>query len=288
MSRIARTPAKPSRRMVLCLGAAATAAVVAGSAGLANAPVAKADVTDTDVLTSLVGALDPSALSAADTFVGAADPAETVNAANAISYLIDAFFPSQFSATGAPQGVLGLGGYYLDTYLFGPNGLLPFVDNFLEPFVLALTGSTAADAAGAVVMGAADSAETVAAANAISYLIDAFFPSQFSATGAPQGVLGLTGYFLDNYLFGPTAIFHGVDAFLEPFVLELTGSTATEAASAAAVGAVDPVTDLFGALDPSALVGTLEPGAVLGGLDPSAFNVLDSVVDALVGTGTLF
>jgi hypothetical protein len=203
---MSRTPAKRSYQIAVCLGTAASTAVIAAAINFGTAPLARADVTDGDAVTALVGALDPNPLSAADAVVGMADPAETVSEANAFSYLIDAFFPSQFSATGAPTGLLGLGGYFLDTYLFGPNGLLPFVDNFLEPFVL-----------------------------------------------------------------------------------ELTGTTTTEAATAAAVGAVDPVTDMFGALDPGALVSTIEPGAVLGGVDPGgAFSVLDSVVDALVGTGTLF
>src|ERR1700760_3076958 len=145
MSRIARTPAKRGSQIALSLGTAASAAVVAATMSLGNAPVAKADVTDLDALTSAVSSINPAPLSPADALVGWADPAETVNSANAISYLIDFYFPSQFTSTGAPAGVLGLGGYVLDQYLFGPNGLLPFVDKFLDPFVPDITGTPMTD-----------------------------------------------------------------------------------------------------------------------------------------------
>ena len=111
--------------------------------------------------------------------------------------------------------------------------------------------------------------ETVPVADAISYLIDALDPNQFTSTGAPAGVFGLVGYYLDNYLFGPNGIFPSVDVSLEPFVEELVSSLPASAASAAPVG-VDPVSDLVGVFD------------------PSAFNAFDTVVDGLAGWGTLF
>ena len=106
-------------------------------------------------------------------------------------------------------------------------------------------------------------------ADAISYLIDALDPAQFTASGAPAGVFGIVGYYLDFYLFGPTSLFPSVDAFLEPYVLDLVGLLPSSAADAASV-AVDPVGDLVGAFD------------------PGAFNAFDSVIDGLFGSSTLF
>ena len=64
MSRNARTPAPPSRRIALGFGTAAGAAVIAASFSMGTAPVAGADVSDADAVSSLAGALDPSAFSA--------------------------------------------------------------------------------------------------------------------------------------------------------------------------------------------------------------------------------
>jgi hypothetical protein len=190
MSRNARTPAPRSRRIALGFGTAAGAAVVAASLSMGTAPVAGADVSDADAVSSLAGALDLDALSAAS------------------------------------------------------------------------VGDAAA--------GVADPAESVPEADAISYLIDAIAPNQFTSSGAPAGVFGLLGWYLDDYLFGPNAPFYEVDAFLEPYVLDLVKSLPADAASAATVGGADPVSD------------------VIGALDPSAFNALDSVIDGLVGASTLF
>ena len=218
MSRNARTPAPPSRRIALSFGTAAGAAVIAASFSMGTAPVAGADVSDADAVSSLVGALDPSA----------------------------------FSAASVPD--------------------------------------TAA--------GVPDAAETVASADAISYLIDALCPDQFTSSGAPAGVFGLVGYYLDNYLFGPTAIFPGVDAFLDPYVEELVSSLPSGAASAATVGDTDPISDLIGALDPSTFNALGAPDDLLGtlasGLDADLLaslglgTPLDSVIDGLVGSSTLF
>jgi|SRR5271163_2855500 hypothetical protein len=187
MSRNARTPAPRSRRIALGFGTAAGAAVIAASLSMGTAPVAGADVSDADAVSSLAGALDLDALSAA----------------------------------------------------------------------------SFADAAAGVPAAVSDT-------DAISYLIDALDPDQFTSSGAPAGVFGLLGYYLDEYLFGPTGIFPSVDAFLEPYVEDLVKSLTSDAASASTVGAADPVSD------------------VIGALDPSAFNPLDSVIDGLVGSSTLF
>src|SRR6202000_334026 len=117
MSRNARTPAPSSRRIALGFGTAAGAAVIAASLSMGTAPVAGADVSDADVVSSLAGALDPTAFSAASV----ADPAESVPEADAIGYLIDALDSNQFTSSGLPAGLFGTLGYYLDTYLFGPN-----------------------------------------------------------------------------------------------------------------------------------------------------------------------
>jgi hypothetical protein len=78
------------------------------------------------------------------------------------------------------------------------------------------------------------------------------------------------GYYLDFYLFGPTGADPNVDVSLEPFVEELVSSLPASAASAATVGVADPASGLIGAFD------------------PSAFNALDSVIDGLAGSSTLF
>jgi hypothetical protein len=172
MSRNARTPAPPSRRIALGFGTAAGAAVIAASFSMGTAPVAGADVSDADAVSSLVGALDPSAFSAAsvaDTAVGVPDAVETVPSADAISYLIDALDPNQFTSTGAPAGLFGLVGYYLDSYLYGPNTYFSFVDAFLDPYVEDLVSSLPAA-----------SAATVGDADPASGLIGAFDPSAFN------------------------------------------------------------------------------------------------------------
>ena len=161
-----------ARRIALSFGTAAGAAVIAASFSMGTAPKAGADVSDADAVSSLVGALDPGALSAAsvaDTALPAAT--ETVPVADAISYLIDALDPNQFTSTGAPAGVFGLVGYYLDTYLFGPNGIFPSVDALLDPSVEELVSSLPASAASAATVGV----------DPVSDLVGAFDPSAFNA-----------------------------------------------------------------------------------------------------------
>ena len=150
---------------------------------MGTAPVAGADVSDADAVSSLVGELDPSAFSAAsvadtaaslaDTAVGVADPAENVPHRSCDQPLIiDAFFPNQFTDTGAPAGVLGLAGYYLDEYLIGPDGIFPFVDRFLDPFVLEFVKLFTSSAPDVATVGVA--------VNPVSGLIGAFDPSAFN------------------------------------------------------------------------------------------------------------
>ena len=190
MSRNTRTPAPRSRRIALSFGTAAGAAVIAASFSMGTAPVAGADVSDADAVSSLVGELDPSAFSAggvADAAVGVADPAETVPTADAVSYLIDAFFPSQFTSSGAPAGVLGLAGYYLDEYLIGPSGLFPFVDAFLDPYVLEFVSLFTSSAPDVATLGIADP---------VSGLIGAFDPSAFTALDSViDGLVGSSTLF---------------------------------------------------------------------------------------------
>ncbi|MGA9494000.1 MAG: hypothetical protein WBV80_27675 [Mycobacterium sp.] len=162
-----------ARRIALSFGTAAGAAVIAASFSMGAAPKAGADASDADAVSSLVGALDPSALSAAsvaDTALPAAT--ETVPSADAISYLIDALDPAQFTSTGGPAGVFGIVGYYLDTYLYGPNGLFPGVDAFLAPYVQDLVNLLPSGAASAATLGVADP---------VSDLVGAFDPSAFNA-----------------------------------------------------------------------------------------------------------
>ncbi|MCV7331113.1 hypothetical protein [Mycobacterium cookii] len=182
MSLNARISAPHGRKMAVSFCTAAGAAVIAASFSLGTAPVAGADVSDADAVSSLVGALDPSALSAAS-LAEAALPAatETVPVANAISYLIDALDPAQFTATGAPAGVFGLVGYYLDFYLFGPTSIDPAVDAFLEPYVVDLVNSLGSTAASAATAGV----------DPVSELVGAFDPGAFGAfDSVVDGLLG--------------------------------------------------------------------------------------------------
>jgi hypothetical protein len=204
MSRNARTLAPRSRRIALGFGTAAGAAVIAASFSMGTASVAGADVSDADVVSSLVGELDPSAFSAAsvaDTAVGVPDATETVASADAISYLIDALCPDQFTSSGAPAGVFGLVGYYLDTYLFGPTAIFPGVEELVS----------------SLPSGAA-SAATVGDADPVSDLIGALDPNAFNALDVADGGLGDLASSLD--LMAPTGL---ADA-LGPVIDGLLGS----------------------------------------------------------------
>jgi hypothetical protein len=267
MSRNARTPTSRGRRIALSFGTAVGAAVVAASISMGTPPVAGADVSDADAISHLAGALDSNAVSAA----GVPD-------VDAISHLIEAFDPNAFSSSGAPTDALGLLGYGLDTYLLGPTGL----DALLAPDVDELVGS--------VTVGSTPPSDP----DPVSDLIGAFDPNAFSSSGAPTDALGLLAYGLDTYLLGPT----GLGDALDPIVDDWLSSLPSGAASAASVLDADPVSDLIGAVDPSAFSTLGAPTDVLGelasGLDTSLLvptglgAALDPIIDGLVGAGTLF
>jgi len=244
MNRNAHRPAPRGRRFALGCGTAAGAAVIAASISMGTAPVAGADTSESDVASYLIGAVEAHALSAAG-----------VPESDAVSYFIEALDPEAFSSSGAPTDALGLLGYGLDTYLLGPTGL----DAVLEPYVVDLVGT--------VTVGSPPTYT-----DAVSELIMAFDPNAFSATGAPTDALGLLGYGLDMYLLGPS----GIDNLLAPLVADFLASLPSGAAS---VLDADPVSDVIGALDPSALSSLGLPDGVLGGA------LLDPVVDGLLGSG---
>jgi hypothetical protein len=91
------------------------------------------------------------------------------------------------SGPSAPAGVFGVVGYYLDTYMFGPNGDFPGVDAFLEPYVEELVSSLPSGAASAATVGVADP---------VSGLIGAFDPSAFNALDSViHGLVGSSTLF---------------------------------------------------------------------------------------------
>jgi hypothetical protein len=252
-----------ARRIALSLGTAAGAALIAGSISMGTAPVAGADVLGADAVSDLIGAADSQALAAAG-----------VSNTLALSYLIEAFDPNSFSAAGAPTDALGLFGYYTDTYLLGPTGL----DAELAPLVQELVGT--------ITVGS-----PATDADPLSDLVAAFDPNSFTAAGAPTDALGLFAYYTDTYLLGPS----GLGDALDPSVDSYLSSLPTAAAS---VLDADPVSDLTGALDPSAFTALGVPDDVLGdlaaGLDADLLAplglgaLLDPVIDGLVGSATLF
>jgi hypothetical protein len=235
-----------ARRIAVSLGTAAGAALIAASIGMGTAPVAGADVLGADAVSDLLGAADVHALAAA----GVSDTL-------ALSYLIEAFDPNSFTAAGAPQDVLGLVGYYADTYLLGPTG----IDAELTPLVQELVGTISSGTPGTYTP-------------AISELIFAIDPEAFtSATSlTPTDPLGELGYFTDTYLFGP----FGIDNLLAPYVNEIIASLPTGAESID----VSPVSDLIAALDPGAF-----SAGVADLTAPTAAGLLDPVVDGLLNSG---
>jgi hypothetical protein len=250
MGRNARTRTPRGRRIALSCGTAVGAAVIAASFSMGNAPAAHADVIGADAVSDLIGAADPAqALSAAG-----------VPEADALSYLIEAFDPNSFSSAGLPTDVLGFLGYYTDTYLLGPTGL----DAVLEPYVVDLVGT--------VTVGSGPPAEPPA----LSDLVAALDPNAFTGGTpgvAPTDALGFLAYSLDTYLLSPTHL----DALIYPDIEELIKSLPSGAAS---VLDADPVSDLFGALDPSAF-----SAGVADLTAPTAADALGPVIDGLLGSG---
>jgi hypothetical protein len=157
------------------------------------------------------------------------------------------------------------------------------------------------------------SAAAVPEADAISYLIEAFDPNSFNATGVPTDTLGLLGYGLDNYLLLPT----GLDAVLEPYVVELVGTITGGSGPPTEPAAIS---DLVAALDPNSFTGgltaaptdglgvlaydldnfLLEPTGIDGLIYPSIEEIIaslptaaasvdvDPVIDGLLNSVTLF
>jgi hypothetical protein len=209
-----------ARRIAVSLGTAAGAALIAASFSMGNAPVAGADVLGADAVSDLLSASAAEAL-----------PAAGVSNTLALSYLIEAFDPNSFTAAGAPQDLLGLIGYYSDTYFLGPTGL----DAALAPLVQELVGTVSSGTPGTY-------------QPEISDLIFALDPQSFTggvAGVAPTDALGELGYYTDTYLFGP----FGIDNLIAPYIQEIIASLPAE--SAASVD-VSPVSDLVAAFDPGA------------------------------------
>jgi hypothetical protein len=249
MSRNARTQTPRGRRIALSCGTAVGAAAIAASFGMGNAPAARADVIGADAVSDLIGAADSvQALSAA-----------SIPEADAVSYLISAFDPNAFTSAGLPTDALGFLGYYTDTYLFGPTG----IDALIEPYVVDLVGT--------VTIGSGPPAEPPA----ISDLVAALDPDAFTGGTpgvAPTDALGFLAYSLDTYLLSPT----GLDAVIYPEVEELIKSLPAGAESVD----VSPVSDLFGALDPSAF-----SAGVADVTAPTAAGLVDPVIDGLLNSG---
>ncbi len=206
-----------ARRIAVSLGTAAGAAIIAASLSLGSAPVAGADVLGADVVSDVIGASDAQALAAAG-----------VSNTLALSYLIEALDPHSFTAAGAPQDVLGLVGYYADTYFLGPTG----IDAELTPLVQELVGTIGSGTPGTYTPE-------------LSELVFALDPQAFtSATtlALPTDEFGELAYFADTYLLGP----FGIDNLIAPLVQEIISSLPAGAASVD----VSPAADLAAALDP--------------------------------------
>jgi hypothetical protein len=234
-----------ARRIAVSLGTAAGAALIAASFSMGTAPVAGADVLGADTVGDLIGASDSQAL--------AAGVSDTL----ALSYLIEALDPNSFTSAGAPQDVLGLIGYYTDSYLLGPTG----IDADLAPYVEELVGTVSSGTPGTYTP-------------AISELIFAIDPNAFTSATAltPTDPLGELGYYTDTYLFGP----FGIDNLIAPYVTEIIDSLPSGAESVD----VTPVSDLIGALDPSAF-----SAGVADLTAPTAVSLLDPVIDGLLNSG---
>jgi hypothetical protein len=125
-----------------------------------------------------------------------------------------------------------------------------------------LLAASASDALPAV--GATD-------ADPLSDLVGAFDPNAFTSAGAPTDVFGLFAYYTDTYLLGPS----GLGAYLDPIVDNYLASLPTAAESVD----VSPVSDLVGALDPSAVsAGAADLAA------PTAASLVDPVIDGLLNS----
>jgi hypothetical protein len=236
-----------ARRIAVSLGTAAGAALIGASLSMGTAPVAGADVLGADAVSDLIPASDAQALAAAG-----------VSDTMALSYLIEAIDPNSFTAAGAPQDLLGLIGYYTDTYFLGPTGL----DADLAPLVQELVGTITPGTPGTYTPE-------------ISDLIAKIDPDAFTGGTpgvAPTDALGELAYLTDTYLFGP----FGIDNLIAPYVQEIIASLPAGAESVD----VSPAADLVAALDPGAL-----SAGVADLTAPTAASLLDPVVDGLLNSG---
>jgi hypothetical protein len=218
-----------------------------------------------------------AALIAASVSMGTAPAAGAdITDADPVSDLMGAFDSQAFNAAGAPTDALGLFGYYTDTYLLGPTGLGDPLDPTIDQLV------------GTIPVGPGPATD----ADPVSDLIGAFDSQAFDSTsGAPTDPLGLLAYGLDTYLLGPSGLGDALDPSVDSYVSSLPSG-------AASVLDADPVSDLIGALDPSAFNALGVPDDVLGdlaaGLDADLLAplglgaLLDPVIDGLVGSATLF
>jgi len=207
-----------ARRIAVSLGMAAGAALIGASLSMGTAPVASADVLGADAASDLIGPAGAEAVAAAG-----------VSNTMALSYLIEAIDPHSFTAAGLPQDLLGVIGYYSDTYFLAPTGL----DAALAPLVQDLVGTVSSESPGTYTP-------------AISELIFALDPEAFasSALTAPTDPLGFLGYYTDTYLFGP----FGIDNLIAPSIQEIIASLPAGAESVD----ISPAADLVAGLDPGA------------------------------------
>ena len=227
-----------ARRIAVSLGTAAGGALIAASLSMGTAPVAGADVLGADAVSDLIPASDAQALAAAG-----------VSDTMALSYLIEAIDPHSFSSTGTPTDLLGLIGYYTDSYFLGPTGL----DADLAPLVEELVGTVSSGTPGTYTPE-------------ISDLVYALDPEAF--TGGTPGVaptdeFGELAYLTDTYLFGP----FGIDNLIAPLVQDIISSLPSGAGSVD----VSPAADLVAGLDPSTGVSLVDP--VLDGLLNSGLSL---------------
>ncbi len=228
---------RSARRIALSLGTTAGAALIAASISVGNAPAARADITDAEPLSDLIGAFDPNSFSTSgaptdalglfgyyiDTYIlgpsGIGDPLDptidqlvgtiTVGPgpatdAEPLSDLVAAFDPNSFSTSGAPTDALGLLAYSLDTYILGPSGLGDALDPSVDSYVSGLPSGAA----------------SVLDADPVSDLIGSLDPSAFNTLGLPTDVLGDLASGLDADLLAPL----GLGALLDPVIDGLAGS----------------------------------------------------------------
>jgi hypothetical protein len=228
-----------ARRIAVSLGTAAGGALIAASLSMGTAPVAGADVLGADAVSDLIPAIPASDAQA----LAAAGVSDTM----ALSYLIEAIDPNSFTSAGAPQDLLGLIGYYTDTYFLGPTGL----DADLAPLVQELVGTV--------------SSSTPTYTPEISELIYALDPEAFSSSAltTPTDEFGELGYYTDTYLFGP----FGIDNLIAPYVQEIISSLPSGAESVD----VSPAADLVAGLDPSTATTLVDP--VIDGLLNSGLSL---------------